>query len=46
MQEIMIKVEDISKSFESKDAVVNALNHVNLEIHKGEIYGVIGMSGA
>ena len=46
MQEIMIKVEDISKSFESKDAIVNALNHVNLEIHKGEIYGVIGMSGA
>lgn len=46
IQEIMIKVEDISKSFESKDATVNALNHVNLEIHKGEIYGVIGMSGA
>ena len=45
-QEVMIKVEDISKSFESKDATVNALNHVNLEIHKGEIYGVIGMSGA
>ena len=46
IQEVMIKVEDISKSFESKDATVNALNHVNLEIHKGEIYGVIGMSGA
>ena len=45
-EETMISVKDVSKSFETKEAVVNALDHVNLEIHKGEIYGIIGMSGA
>ena len=45
-EETMISVKDVSKSFETKDAVVNALDHIDLEIHKGEIYGIIGMSGA
>ncbi len=45
-EEVMISVKDVSKSFASKDAVVNALDHINLEIHRGEIYGIIGMSGA
>ena len=42
----MISVKDVSKTFATKEAAVSALDHVNLEIHRGEIYGIIGMSGA
>lgn len=45
-EEVMISVKDLSKTFAAQEAVVNALEHVDLEIHKGEIYGIIGMSGA
>ncbi len=44
--EIMISIRDVSKSFTTKEATVDALNHINLDIHTGEIYGIIGMSGA
>lgn len=44
MSEIVL--ENISKTFETKDGTVEALKNVSLEIDKGEIYGVIGMSGA
>lgn len=42
----MIKVTNLSKSFKSKGVTVNALNDVNLTINKGDIFGIIGMSGA
>lgn len=45
-EQVMISVKDVSKTFTTNEGVVNALDHVNLEIHKGEIYGIIGMSGA
>ncbi len=44
MSEIVL--ENISKSFTTKDGTVEALKNVSLSIEKGEIYGVIGMSGA
>ncbi|MED9904743.1 MAG: ATP-binding cassette domain-containing protein [Lachnospiraceae bacterium] len=42
----MIRVQDVSKTFEGKDHKVEALKDINLTILKGEIYGIIGMSGA
>lgn len=45
-EEVMISVKDVSKTFTTGEGVVNALDHVDLEIHRGEIYGIIGMSGA
>lgn len=42
----MIEFENVSKVFRSKDSQVNALKHVNLNIEKGDIYGIIGFSGA
>ena len=44
--ETMIQVQNVRKTFTTKDNTVEALKGINLEIHKGEIYGIIGMSGA
>ena len=44
MSEIVI--ENLYKSFDTKDGTVEALKNVNLSIESGDIYGIIGMSGA
>ena len=41
-----ILIQDVSKTFETKDGSVQALDHVSLSIETGDIYGIIGMSGA
>ena len=41
-----ILIQDVSKTFETKDGSVQALNHVSLSIESGDIYGIIGLSGA
>ena len=35
----IIQVKDVSKTFVGKANTVEALRGINLEIHKGEIYG-------
>lgn len=44
MSEILI--ENVSKSYISKDGSVQALKNVNIAIESGDIFGIIGMSGA
>ena len=44
MSEIVI--ENLYKSFDTKDGTVEALKNVNLSIESGDIYGIVGMSGA
>lgn len=41
-----IKIENVSKTYSSKEGTVQALKNVRLTIRSGEIYGIIGMSGA
>lgn len=41
-----IIIENVSKTFVTKDGSVEALKNVNLSIESGDIYGIIGMSGA
>ena len=41
-----IGIENLYKSFDTKDGTVEALKNVNLSIESGDIYGIIGMSGA
>ena len=41
-----ILIQDVSKTFETKDGSVQALKYVSLSIETGDIYGIIGMSGA
>lgn len=42
----MIELNNVSKTFGTKDASVHAVKHVNLTIDDGEIFGIIGFSGA
>ena len=42
----MIVVKHLTKSYISRDGAVSALEDVNLHIKKGEIFGIIGSSGA
>lgn len=44
MSEIVI--ENLSKTFTTKDGTVEALKNVSLSIEAGDIFGIIGMSGA
>ena len=41
-----IVVENLCKSYLSKDGKVEALKNVNLSVEAGDIFGIIGMSGA
>ena len=42
----MIKLSNISKIYKTKNGELKAVDNVNLSIQKGEIYGIIGYSGA
>ena len=42
----MIKLTDIVKTYDTENGPVHALKDINLEIERGDIYGIIGLSGA
>ncbi|QDP41008.1 methionine ABC transporter ATP-binding protein [Radiobacillus deserti] len=42
----MISIKDLTKVFPSNKESLTAVDHLNLDIAKGEIFGVIGYSGA
>jgi D-methionine transport system ATP-binding protein len=42
----MITINSVKKIYPSKSGSITAVDNVNLEIHEGEIFGVIGYSGA
>ena len=42
----IIEIRNLSKTFVTKDADVEALQNIDLSIQAGDIYGIIGMSGA
>ena len=46
MGEVIIKLENVSKTFSSGSGNVEAVRGVDLEIEKGDVYGIIGLSGA
>ncbi len=43
MSEAIIRIENVSKTFTTTDNTVEALKGINLEIGKGEIFGIIGL---
>ena len=44
--EPMIQVENLCKSFSTKSGTVEAARNISFSIEKGEIFGIIGLSGA
>lgn len=42
----LIQIKDLYKEFISQNDKVIALSHINLNVNRGDIYGIIGMSGA
>jgi D-methionine transport system ATP-binding protein len=42
----LITLENVNKVYHTKSGNVTAVNNVNLQIDKGEIFGIIGYSGA
>ena len=46
MNESIIQIQHLNKTFGSGDGAVHALEDINLDIQKGEIFGIIGLSGA
>lgn len=42
----MIKFLNVEKTYYSSDKPVHALRNINLDIHPGEIFGIVGQSGA
>lgn len=41
-----VVIKDLYKTFRSRDGDVEVLKGINLEINKGDIFGIIGFSGA
>ena len=46
MNEIVLAVQDLSKTYESVDTNVRALQNVSLELNKGELLAIMGTSGS
>ena len=46
MVEPIIQIRDLTKTFGQGADAVHALEHISLNIQKGEIFGIIGLSGA
>lgn len=42
----MISISDLHKVYDQSGQTVKALNGINLQVQRGEIYGVVGSSGA
>ena len=42
----MIRLENVTKTFQSNGSNLHAVQDVSLEIKEGEIFGIIGFSGA
>ncbi|MEN3353887.1 MAG: peptide/nickel transport system ATP-binding protein, partial [Betaproteobacteria bacterium] len=42
----LVKVEDLSVQFVSRDATVRAVNGVSFELARGEVLGILGESGS
>ena len=45
-KEIMIRLKGITKAFPQKKGALEVLHGIDLDIEKGEIFGIIGLSGA
>lgn len=45
-QDFIVRIQNLNKTFRGRAGTVTALDGVNLDIRRGEIFGIIGLSGA
>jgi len=45
-RDILLRLEDVGRAFQMGEVTVEALRHVTLDIHRGEILAMIGPSGS
>ncbi|MDQ5828377.1 MAG: ABC transporter ATP-binding protein, partial [Actinomycetota bacterium] len=43
---VLLRVEDLTKSYETSGASVQAVDGVSLEVRQGEVFGLVGESGS
>lgn len=46
MEDIIVDIKNLNKTFKSESGTVQALTDINLSVRRGEILGIIGFSGA
>ncbi len=46
MPTILLRINNIKKTYKGKDITIEALKGVTLDIHKGEVLGLLGVNGA
>jgi len=42
----MITIKDLTKEYKTKKGTVTGVDHVNLTVNEGEVFGIVGYSGA
>ncbi len=45
MDNILLQVEQLNIEFHDHDVPERVVNHLNMELHQGEILGIVGESG-
>ena len=45
-QDVIVRIQGLNKTFRGRAGTVVALNGIDLDIYRGEIFGIIGFSGA
>ena len=46
MQDTILRVQDLQAEFDTTDGVVNAVNHVSFDLHRGSTLAITGESGS
>lgn len=46
MDNILLQVEQLNIEFHDHDVPERVVNHLNMELHQGEILGIVGESGS
>ena len=46
MSDYIISLQGVTKEFDTKNGKVTALRDIDLDIERGDSYGIIGLSGA